>query len=431
MHPDSMRVLPAKTATAEATATASATSSGAPASSDGRAEATYVVAPGSIYPDLRSVAKLLKPGDIVDVRGNATYSGGVRLEKHGEADKPITIRGVIVDGKRPVFQGSNDTIEARGDNYIFEDLELTGATNRCFFHHAHNITVRRLFIHDCKNGLLGADDDSGSLLLEHSEFARSGEGQSHHQIYMATDERAHPGSVFRMQHCYIHDGAGGNNVKTRAERNEIRYNWIEGALFHELEMIGPDGADPKLAREDSEVLGNVFFKTTAWYGLRVGGDKEGGQTGGRYRILFNTFVLADSKAAVRAHFSVESVELYNNAIYRTGGGASVLHDDDAKWVDGVSVEGSNNWLVAGSTSFPSLKNTVTGKEIGFVNLAERDLRPRKGSPLIGAALPSPPDHAKHPFPRPTNVPEFEPSPAIGPPRARKPATRPSIGAFEP
>ena len=254
---------------------------------------------------------------------------------------------------------------------------------------------------------------------------------SHHQIYMATDERAHPGSVFRMQHCYIHDGAGGNNVKTRAERNEIRYNWIEGALFHELEMIGPDGADPKLAREDSEVLGNVFFKTTAWYGLRVGGDKEGGQTGGRYRILFNTFVLADSKAAVRAHFSVESVELYNNAIYRTGGGASVLHDDDAKWVDGVSVEGSNNWLVAGSTSFPSLKNTVTGKEIGFVNLAERDLRPRKGSPLIGAALPSPPDHAKHPFPRPTNVPEFEPSPAIGPPRARKPATRPSIGAFEP
>ena len=35
---------------------------------------------------------------------------------------------------------------------------------------------------------------------------------------------------------------GGNAVKSRAQRNEIYYNWIEGAVYHELELIGPDPA---------------------------------------------------------------------------------------------------------------------------------------------------------------------------------------------
>src|ERR1041384_8237829 len=58
---------------------------------------------------------------------------------------------------------------------------------------------------------------------------------------MATDETAFPGAVFRMQHCYVHDGNGGNNVKTRAERNEIYYNWIEGAAYRAVELSGPAG----------------------------------------------------------------------------------------------------------------------------------------------------------------------------------------------
>ena len=71
---------------------------------------------------------------------------------------------------------------------------------------------------------------------------------------MATDETAYPGAVFRMQHCYVHDANGGNNVKSRAERNEIYYNWIEGAYYHELELIGPDGQAESLKREDSDVV---------------------------------------------------------------------------------------------------------------------------------------------------------------------------------
>ena len=96
-------------------------------------------------------------------------------------------------------------------------------------------------VHDCpRQGILGADNDSGSLTLERVEVHHCGGGTQDHQIYMASDEVAHPGSVFRMQSCWIHDANGGNNVKSRAERNEIYFNWIEGAFYHELELIGPD-----------------------------------------------------------------------------------------------------------------------------------------------------------------------------------------------
>ena len=43
-----------------------------------------------------------------------------------------------------------------------------------------------------------------------------------------------------MRFSYVHDANGGNSVKSRAARNEIHYNWIEGALYHELDLIGAE-----------------------------------------------------------------------------------------------------------------------------------------------------------------------------------------------
>jgi len=112
---------------------------------------------------------------------------------------------------------------------------------------------------------------------------------------MATNQEDYPHAVFRMRHCYVHDAVGGNNVKSRAERNEIYYNWIEGAYYHELELIGTDGS-PDLYREDSDVACNVLRKTgtnSSFFVTRVGGDGTG-ETNGRYRFVGNTIVLGAS-----------------------------------------------------------------------------------------------------------------------------------------
>lgn len=399
--------------------------------------ATYRVGPGKPYASLDDVAPLLAPGDVVEVQGGATYAGNVAFDNPGTAAKKITIRGVQVGGRRPVLQGGSNTVAFNGDHYVFEGFEVTGGAKVCLFHHADDITVRDTVVHDCDgHGILGADEDSGSLTLDYVEVYGCGSGETRHQVYVATDEYTHPGSVFRMQHCFVHHGNGGNNVKSRAERNEVYYNWIEGAAYHEIELIGPDGQDPELAREDSDVVGNVFVKTGDWNVARVGGDGTG-ETFGRYRFVNNTFLLTpDARAVFNMFDGVESVEMHNNVFARMGGGAvKIYRDSEASWAEGRAIiAGSGNWVPSGSEAVPAQWTaTRSGADPRFVNLDALDLRPASNSPLVNAGL-APASPSGHAFPRALGAPQFAPPPGEAEDRgdalARHAVGAIDIGAFE-
>jgi hypothetical protein len=376
------------------------------------AAATYAVGPGRPFPDLQSVAPVLKPGDRVEIEGGVTYPGGVVFREAGRAKAPITIAGMRVGGRRPVIAGGATTIEVRADHYVLEGLDITGGTARCLYHHADDVAVRDTVVHDCPgHGVLSADSDSGSLTLEYVEVARAGRGDGAHPIYVATDEEAFPRSVFRMEHCFVHDGTGGNNVKSRAERNEIYSNWIEGARYHELELVGPDGAERKRAREDSDVVGNVLRKTGPGWAIRVGGDGSG-ETLGRYRFVNNTIVLAPSASgAFRLFDGLESIEMHNNAIVREGGGpVRVLVEQEVRWASGRRViAGSRNWVPLGSMGVPpEWTRTLTGMDPGLASPS--DPRPLEGSPLIGAGALDPAGPLRFAFPAPLVSPRHLPPP---------------------
>jgi hypothetical protein len=408
--------------------------------------ATYQVGPGRTYTSLQQVVGLLDPGDVVEVDGNVTYPGGVTFTRAGSAAQPITIRGMRVDGNRPVLSGGTNTVAfvtpwpysgPGADHYVFEGFEVTGGSSRCLYHQAHALVVRDVVVRDCPaQGILGADEGSGSLLLEHSEVYRCGNGTFQHQIYMATDEVNRPGSVFRMQHCLVRDGNGGNNVKSRAERNEIYYNWIEGALYHELELIGPDGGDggdPGLAREDSDVVGNVFVKRNDFFVTRVGGDGTG-ETNGRYRFVNNTFVCG-SAAAFRVFDGIESLEMHNNVFHRDAGTVTVVRTLEAGWVAGEEIAGSRNWVPTGAAGVPAQwTGTVSGSSPGFTDPAADDLGPAEGSPLLDQGTAAPAGPPGYPFPNPLFPPaSHPPRRAFVPPGTAEP--RPvsgdlDLGAFE-
>ena len=141
-----------------------------------------------------------------------------------------------------------------------------------------------------------------------------------------------------MQHNYVHGTNGGNAVKSRAQRNEIYFNWIEGALYHELELIGPDPAGGNAipgVREDSDVVGNVLRKTNTFSVTRFGGDGTGASEG-RYRFAFNTVITQPGGGAVFRLFDpLESVEMHGNVFYGAGGAAvNMLREVEADWVAG-------------------------------------------------------------------------------------------------
>ncbi|MEW5764884.1 MAG: hypothetical protein ACOYXN_10295 [Acidobacteriota bacterium] len=413
--------------------------------------ATYLVGPGRPYPNLQAVADFLNPGDVVEVDGNATYPGGVVFERPGSPEAKIVIRGIRVAGNRPVLSGSTNTVtfatpdpdtpEAGANHYVFEGFDVTGGSFRGLYHQAHDLTVRDVRVHHCPaHGILGADQGSGSLTLEHVEVDHCGNGTSQHQIYVATDEVHHPGSVFRMAHCYVHDGTGGNNVKSRAERNEIVSNWIEGAYYHELELIGPDpygapdGWSEGLVREDSDVVGNVLWKRNTFFVVRFGGDGTG-QSNGRYRFVHNT-VVAGTSAVFRIFDGIQSVEMHDNVFCRADGGApNLLRTAEAEWTDGEQIAGRSNWVRTGSTNVPAQwTGTLYGTDPGLTDLGASDPRPLLGSPLRNAAatdLSGPPGF---PFPDPEHpVPFHPPLHAVSVPGQESPRPfdcAPDIGAYE-
>jgi len=433
------------------------------------AAATYTVGPsGRQYTQLSTLFRSvdLAPGDIVEVDGNATYSGNIVVgdDDSGTAAAPVTIRWRRVAGAtRPILSGGSHTIKfEQSNNVVFEGFEVTGGSSTCVFSEAHNVTVRDAYIHDCpSHGILGADQNSGSFTLEYSEVARSGSGTSRHSIYMQTDEVTWPGAVFRMRYNYIHDATGGVLMRTRSERSEIYYNWFENPMYGAIELIGPDcdtqkaGWTTNLKREDADVVGNVIVATNTWRNaIRAGGDLDG-RSQGRVRLVNNTIVFDRAGVAngLMVQLGVGSVEMHNNVLYQTAANSApaLLRENPASevgqpdvcepqsrepWAAGRKVAGSNNWVQTGATLVPAeLTGTVRGADPMFTNVAQRNLRPRTGSPLLAAGNNSPVTPTAFPFPTPQLLPAYDPPKrvklAINDRHARVvPNNRIAIGAFE-
>ncbi|HEX3761309.1 MAG TPA: MYXO-CTERM sorting domain-containing protein [Kofleriaceae bacterium] len=404
--------------------------------------------PGKPYAGIADATPHAQPGDVIEVQGGSTYPGMIWLrdDTGGTKDKPVTIRGIKVDGKRPVLSGvgsgpdDNIILLLNANHVVMESFEVIGDggdTNYCVVHKADDVTLRDFVIHNClhQGGLVGTDEDSGSLTVEYSEFYHNGNGTNSHQIYMTTDENTYPGSVFRIQFCYVHDGVGGNNVRSRAERNEIYYNWIEGAFYHELDLIGPIDGDSLPFREDSDIVGNVLIKKNSEFRIaRLGGDGDG-NTGGRYRFSNNTMVMTDSSTTVISlQNTVQSLEMYNNVIYGSKAGFDVYDVDEQIGPDAAHF-GANNWVLTGTTSIPTTWiGTLTGTDPGFVDLANEDLRPKMSSPLVDKGTTLTVSTGSLGFPRALLMPTYHPPQhlllAIGMGDGRNNQGAPDIGAFE-
>lgn len=416
--------------------------------------ATYQVGPGRTYTSLNQLftAVDLQGGDVVEVDGNVTYAGGVVVPAAdgGSAGNPVVIRGVRVNGLRPRINGGSNTVEFRQSNYlVFEGFEVSGGSTRCILQGAHEVTVRDSVIHTCAaHGILSTDQFSGSFTLEYSEIYGAGAGTSQHALYIQSDEVAWPNALFRMHHNYVHDGTGGNLLKCRHQRAEIHYNWFQGAVYHELELIGPDEETQQpswtrdLIREDQDVVGNVIVHTNPGFGavIRIGGDGSG-VSKGRARFVNNTILLSSGLDATvfRIFQEMQSVEMHNNVIDVTAGGtARIIRavDGELVWTDGRQIRGSNNWIEAGSTFVPAASEwsgTLSGSNPGFTNAAAYDLRPTAASPLRDSGNNAPASNPAFLFPGPLFPPAFQPQRALvapGTAQARGGDGLTDIGAFE-
>ena len=416
----------------------------------------YQVGPTEPYPNLGTVAPMLMPGDLVQVDGNATYPGGVTFPNSGTPANKIIIQGMRINGKRPALAGTAGfpgigafVVRFWGSHYVMEGFDLTTGTNpeayRGFYNVADDVTLADSVVHDCPCTGISNSDAAGSLSLQYDEVYNCGAGTEAHQIYAGSSNTLYPNAVLDIEFCYIHNGAGGNNIKSRVARTQVYYNWIEGAYYHEFDLDGADPSDQapgaaNLVQEVGDIVGNVIVKDPTTHGLvaNVGGDGTG-WSDGRYRFVNNTIILPATPIYDEMIFqlknAVQSIEIYNNLIYRFGGkGVNVLDSVDWYVTTPATVIGSNNWLPEGSTLIPAgLTNDIATANPDTVNATGDNFTPLAGGALAGAGATATPDAPGMPFPSPLATPLYLPPVesvyAIGqaPPR---PVNAPiDIGAF--
>ena len=419
--------------------------------------ATYRVGPGRQYTQLTQIANLLRAGDVVEVDGNTTYQP-VSFSQSGTAERPIVIRGVRINGNRPVIAGGSNTVRFEFANFnTIEGFDIRGGTDRCVFIHAGDIVIRDTAVHDCpKHGILGADTETGSITLDHVEVYHTGSqppGENlKHPIYVTADEELYPNAVFRMQYSYLHDNNGGEGVKSRARRNEIYYNWIQAAPglvnYYQMSLYGPDADSitPVAGiREDGDVVGNVFVGvagTGVGSSIRLGGDTDENSSEGRYRFANNTFVTfhASPRDIFRVYGTIESIELNNNIFYSANNLTELVNLGDASWTHGQVISGRNNWISQNIGILPNgLVSTIRGTNPGFVNnigVGTLDPQLLSSSALVDKGTGNNTNSNLFPVPNPLIFPQYTPAIRLSSeftslqPAARVPQGVIDIGAFE-
>ena len=195
--------------------------------------------------------------------------------------KNITIRGITVNGVRPVIRnpsdgGSNNTLGQgliyvdRSENITIENIEIHDSPTggglgkaAIYVNGAKNLTLRDVRIVGFKrrdaNGIFGTLNNSGTLRLERVDLDGNGGGNGpEHNIYINASE-TDPNYTVHMTGSFTHGAYYGHLFKSRAQ-----VNILEGNYFMGQKWDGVDQAENYLADFPNggrvTLRNNVFVK---------------------------------------------------------------------------------------------------------------------------------------------------------------------------
>lgn len=230
---------------------------------------------GAEYYVLRSPTLLggmtdMKPGQTLKILRN-----GLGIEAYGAIDASngagtYLISGAQVNGNRAELRtgpGVRSAFDAgvlvfSAGEVTVQDLILSGAREQSGSAHiacgvrvngTGNYTLKNIKIYDNENGILSANDYTGTLRLEDVEFDMNAVGQDYgfvHNIYMG-----HHLQGWYATRCTFKNAQGGHNIKSRAGEMVLRqvycYNSVDA---REMEM--PNGGIADVEDSTFEHLGS-------------------------------------------------------------------------------------------------------------------------------------------------------------------------------
>jgi hypothetical protein len=187
------------------------------------------VGPGQQYTRPSQAARAARDGALVEIH-SGDYEGDVAVWRQND----LTLRGV---GERSHLRAGGRAAEGKaiwvikGDRVTVENLELSGArvpsrNGAAVRAEGADLTIRKCRFHHNEMGLLTNPSPNSVVIIEDSEIDRNTtdtdrHGRLGHNIYINQAHR------FILRNSHVHGARTGHQVKTRAQRNEIRDNRIE------------------------------------------------------------------------------------------------------------------------------------------------------------------------------------------------------------
>jgi hypothetical protein len=308
----------------------------------------------------------------------------------------------MTTGKWPGSYSGGDNArgiwQVTGSHYKIRGIVFRGGTDGAAngsglrFKGADTVTVTACLFDHNDNGIQGAGTNT---VVEFSELTANGdpaltEGQ--HNVYIQ-------GGSVAIRYSYIHDAAQGQNLHIRANDATLEYNFVARPKRYQGDMMTcTDGTCS--GTQHLLLRGNVFIRGTPTNDAQefVLYDDQGAvPVSFVFTAIDNTFIgngdgaalvhLANSSGAVQTETGI----LQNNAIVNMNRGK--VFSVDAPGTTNTTVSGTNNWVTTGMDT-TGLAASVSGADPGFVDMANGNFLPAKGSPLVGAAatmLPNLPD----------------------------------------
>ena len=187
--------------------------------------ANLTVGAGKQYKTVGAAVAASHDGDTIYVSAGTYVNDGATI------NKKISIVGV---GGMAHFVGSGligngKAFFVTNTDVTFDHIEFSGArvadhNGAGIRYQAGNLTITNSYFHDNQMGILGAANPSGTITIDHSEFARNGVatgfGHIGHNIYIGQI------ASFTITNSYIHDAIVGHEIKSRAAVTTIENNRI-------------------------------------------------------------------------------------------------------------------------------------------------------------------------------------------------------------
>ena len=217
--------------------------------------AVILVGPNESVTRIADAAKLARDGDTVLIRPG-TYKGDVAswpqksLEIRGFGGRPVlAANGQNAEGKAIwVIQNGNFKIE----NIEFRDAAVSDGNGAGIRFEQGQLEVRDCVFENNQNGILTANFEDAELRVLNSVFSQAPRDTTalHHLLYVGRIKS------LVVEGSRFHQGYQGHLLKSRAQRNAIRYNLLVdgqgGSASYELEF--PEGGS-------AVVVGNVISQS--------------------------------------------------------------------------------------------------------------------------------------------------------------------------